>query len=177
MKRLADLLTLGRFFISLGIMALGVFGGAKTLPTVLMLVLLGWMTDALDGPLARRARPRRTTRVGEHDFTIDVFMVVALLWYLTAIGVAPWLGALAYLVVAGVSILCVREQAVALAFMAPVDALFLHTGWRLAPTETRLVLLYLAATLILDWHRFCYVVSVFVDGMRMVFHVGDKRRF
>jgi phosphatidylglycerophosphate synthase len=171
MKRLADLLTVSRFLLSLSIMAFGVLGGRETLPTVLMLVPMAWMTDALDGPLARRARPLRTTWIGELDFPIDVFMVVALLSYLTAIGVVPWQGALVYLAVATISVLCLREQAVALAFMAPVDALFLHTGWRFAPTETRLVFIYLAAVLILDWRRFCYVVSVFIGGMRKLLRV------
>jgi len=171
MKRLADLLTVSRFFMSLGIMTLGVLGGRETLSTVLMLVLLAWMTDVLDGPLARRACPPHATWIGEQDFPIDVFMVVALLSYLTAVGVVPWQGALVYLALATVSVLCLREQAVALAFMAPVDALLLYTGWRFAPAETRLVLLYLAAMLVLDWRRFCYVVSVFIEGMRKLLRV------
>jgi len=171
MKGLADLLTLSRFFLSLGIMALGVWGEDRTMPTVVMIALLAWMTDTLDGPLARRSRPRRRTWIGEQDFPIDVFMAVALLSYLTAINVVPWQGTLTYLFVAAAAIWWLREQAVALAFMAPVDALFLYTGWQRAPTETRCVFLYLAVTLILDWHRFCYVVSVFINGMRRVLHV------
>jgi len=171
MKRLADLLTLSRFFLSLGIMALGVWRGEGMLPSVVMMALLAWMTDTLDGPLARRARPQRTTWIGEQDFPIDVFMVVALLSYLTAINVVPWQGVLMYLLVATAAIWWLREQAVALAFMAPVDALFLYTGWQRAPTETRWVFLYLAVTLFLDWHRFCYMVGVFINGMRRVLRV------
>ena len=171
MKRLADLLTLSRFFLSLAIMALGVWWGGGTLPIVVMIALLAWMTDTLDGPLARRARPRRTTWIGEQDFPVDVFMVMALLSYLTAINVVPWRGALMYLLLAAVALWWLREQAVALAFMAPVDALFLYIGWQRAPTEARLVLFYLTVTLILDRHRFCYVVSVFINGMRRVFRV------
>jgi len=168
MKRLADLLTLSRFVLSLGIIALGVCGGAETLPVAVIVALLAWMTDSLDGPLARRTRPQRTTWIGELDLPIDAFMVLALLSYLTAINVVPWRGALVYLLLGAAAVWRLREQAVVLAFMAPVDALFLYTGWRRAPTETRLVLLYLLVTLILDWHRFCYVVSVFIDGMRRV---------
>ena len=170
-KRVADLLTLSRLFLSLGIMVLGVWRGEEALPTVVMMALLAWMTDALDGPLARRARPRSVTWIGEQDFPIDVFMVVALLSYLTAIDVVPWKGALIYLLVATGAIWWLREQAIALAFMAPVDALFLYTGWQRAPAETRWVLLYLAVALVLDWHRFSYVVSVFINGMRRVLHV------
>jgi len=170
-KRLADLLTLSRFFFSLGIMALGVWGGEETLPAVVMIALLAWMTDTLDGPLARRARPRRTTWIGEQDFPIDVFMVVALLSYLTAINAVPWQVALVYLLLAAAGIWWLREQAITLAFMAPVDAVFLYTGWQRAPTETRWVFLYLAVTLVLDWHRFCYMVSVFINGMCRVLRV------
>lgn len=171
MKPLADLLTVSRFFLSLGIMALGVWGGEKTLPTAVMVSLLAWMTDALDGPLARRARPPRVTWIGEQDFPVDVFMVVALLSYLVAIGLVPWQGASLYLAVAAVAIWWVREQAVAMAFMAPVDALFLYTGYQRVPTETRWVFLYLAVALVLDWHRFCCLVSVFINGMRRVLRV------
>jgi len=171
MKRLADFLTLSRFFLSLGIMALGVWGGEETLPTVVMMSLLAWMTDTLDGPLARRARPRRVTWIGEQDFPVDVFMVVALLSYLVAISIVPWQGALLYLAVATVAIWCLREQGVALAFMAPVQAVFLYTGCRRAPTETRWVFLYLAVVLVLDWDRYCYLLSVFVNGMRRVLRV------
>ena len=171
MKRLADLLTMSRFFLSLSIMALGVWGGEKTLPTVVMIALLAWMTDTLDGPLARRARPRRTSWIGDQDFPVDAFMVVALLSYLTAINVVPWRMAFAYLVVATVAAWWLRQQAVAMAFMAPVDAIFLYTGWQRAPTETLLVLVYLAACMVWDWHRFWDVVGIFIDGMRRVLHV------
>ena len=107
----------------------------------------------------------------EQDFAINVFMVVALLSFLTAISVVPWQAALMYLVVAAAAVWWLQEQAAVLAFMAPVDGLFLYTGWQRAPAETRLVLLYLAAALVLDWRRFCYVVSVFVNSMRRMLRV------
>jgi len=171
MKRLADLLTLTRLFLSVGIVTLGVWRGDESLPTVVMMSLLAWMTDTLDGQLARRARPPRVTWIGEQDFPVDVFMVVALLAYLVAIGVVPWQAAFLYLAVAAVAIGWLREQAVTLAFMAPVDALFLYTGYQRAPSETRWVLPYLIVTLIVDWDRFWYLVSVFISGMRRVLRV------
>ena len=171
MKHLADLLTLSRLLLSLAIILLGMRWGEKTLPTAVMVALLAWMTDTLDGPLARRARPQRTTWIGEQDFPIDVFMVMALLSYLAAISAVPSWGALAYLLLAAAAIWRLREQAVALAFMAPVDALFLYIGWQRAPFETRCVLLYVALVLILDWHRFLEVVGIFINGMRQVLNV------
>lgn len=165
MKRLADLLTLSRFFFSLGIVTLGVRWGEKSLPNVVVLALLAWMTDTLDGPLARCACPQRVTWIGEQDFSVDVFMVLALLCYLVVINVLYWYGALVYLLLALVGIAWLREQAVVLAFMAPIDALFLYTSWQRAPTVTRWVFVYLVLTLVFDWHRFCYIVDLFINGM------------
>lgn len=75
-KCLADLLTLSRFFLSLGIIVMGVWRGKGTLLTVVMMAFLAWITDALDGPLARRAHPQRVTWIGEQDFPVDVFMLM-----------------------------------------------------------------------------------------------------
>jgi hypothetical protein len=128
------------------------------------------MTDALDGRVGRRVGPRRTTWTGERDFAVDVLKVMALLCHLTTTSVVAWQGALTYLIVAGIAICFLREQAVTLVFMAPVDGLFPHTGLRRAPTGTRLVLLYLAVSVVLDWLPFCCVTSVFLGGMRQVLH-------
>jgi hypothetical protein len=146
-------------------------GGKATLPTAARLALAAWITDALDGPVARRAGRSHTTWIGELDFPIDVFVVVALLLYLTAAGVVPGRGAMAYPVIAAAAVWQLQEQAVALAFRAPVDGLLLYTGWQRVPSEARLAVLYLAIALVPDGHRFCDVVGLYLVGMRRVLRV------
>lgn len=79
MKKVADLLTASRFFL-----ACLIVWTAWTQPpdaairTVVLLILLAWTTDVLDGPLARRAMGPGQTWVGSHDLELDLCVTLAM---------------------------------------------------------------------------------------------------
>ena len=53
-KRIADLLTIARELLGIGIAVLGLVGGKDALPLVVVTLVIAWLTDLLDGVFARR---------------------------------------------------------------------------------------------------------------------------
>ncbi len=87
MKRVPDLLTASRGGIALVIASLGLVG-PRALEAVILLIILGWTTDILDGRLARRYH-KEVTWVGEREFVFDMVMVFSGLCYLVMSGFIP----------------------------------------------------------------------------------------
>jgi hypothetical protein len=55
-RRLAGVLTASRVLLNIGLARLGVILGAKSMPAAVPLIILCWLTDLVDGPLARQVR-------------------------------------------------------------------------------------------------------------------------
>lgn len=70
-KQFADLITFGRAIISLTLIAVGILFRREALPAVVVLMLLSWMSDSVDGALARRSRIQYHTWIGDHDLEKD----------------------------------------------------------------------------------------------------------
>ena len=81
-KTVADTLTAGRFLLALAIFWLGLKVGRPALPTVTLALVLGWVSDVLDGALARRTLIQRHTWLGDNDLSVDVCVALGLLGYL-----------------------------------------------------------------------------------------------
>ncbi|MGD8605003.1 MAG: CDP-alcohol phosphatidyltransferase family protein [Anaerolineales bacterium] len=96
-RRLADLLTLSRVALSLAIIFLGTQTHEETLPKVVILVLLSWFTDLIDGPLARHDLYHPTTIIGQHDAEADLTTSIGVTIYLVLAGYVPAAGALVFL--------------------------------------------------------------------------------
>jgi len=97
--KLADFLTLSRVVLGIVILALSLVGTDAYL-TVVILVILGGITDILDGRVARHyLGGEREGRLGKHDLEIDTFFVLCALAYFsiseivipTAVGLG-WIG-------------------------------------------------------------------------------------
>ncbi len=151
---LADLCTLGRLSAALTLIGLGLTVGAPALPLAIVVTLLGWTCDALDGPLARWAGPALTTRLGRHDFTFDVTLAWATLLYLGLAGFLPLVPILVYLTLALLAIVRARRKAVTIALLRPVDITCVLTVLWHAPRWGGGVLAFLLLQLLLHWHRF-----------------------
>lgn len=164
-KRLADTLTASRAVISLIIVLLG-FAGKRVLATVVLLTIIGWTTDVLDGRLARRDKSGRTTWIGDHDFPFDMLMVFATLVYMAMAGFVPAWFAVIYTAVAGIFVLYFRSKAVTMAFAFPLVALPLIIAYREAPVAAYAFIVWIIIALIFDRHRFAGVVGEFIEGMR-----------
>jgi phosphatidylglycerophosphate synthase len=102
LRTVADILTLSRVTIAVSLVALGIVYGKASFPAAVILAAIAWTTDALDGPVARRAS-RGPTWVSRADLPVDALLVGSTLLYLAIIhATSPWL-ILAYLTATGVA--------------------------------------------------------------------------
>jgi len=164
MRKLPDLLTLSRGLIAATILGLG-FVGARALEAVILLTILGWTTDILDGRLARKYH-KPPTWIGEREFIFDMLMVVSGLCYLVMSGlINAWL-ALIYILVAAVCIGIFRSKMVTMSFATPLVALPLIVASLRAPRAALWYLIWIAGALILDWSRFKGVVREFLENAK-----------
>ncbi len=128
---LADLLSLFRLGVALVIIWLGWRHGSHVLPQVILLVTLGWMSDGLDGSLARRSAC--STRMGRFDYPLDVALTWAEFAYATLAGfISPVFFVLYSSMSIGVSFWLWRK-AVLVLFMRGIDAMMLFLALRYAP--------------------------------------------
>lgn len=94
--RLADALTLYRGVTALALIPLV---WTEMWPMVSVILASAWLSDLLDGRLARGASG--LTRLGDWDVTADTAVGVGLVVGLMGNGTLPWLGGVAVIVVAG----------------------------------------------------------------------------
>jgi len=101
-KPLADLLTASRSLLGICLAGLGMIHGAEALSTIVLTVIISWLTDVMDGPLARHDPEHQATWVGEHDAEADLIVSLGVAAYLILSGyLAGWLGALIVLATLG----------------------------------------------------------------------------
>ena len=93
----ADLLTFSRL-IAAGIMLWLGLQGPQTLRWAILVAVLAWTTDQLDGWAARRANS--PTHLAPADFAIDTVLYAATLGYLVLAGFVPAAPAIAFVVLA-----------------------------------------------------------------------------
>lgn len=170
MERVPDLLTLSRAFIAAAILALGfaerldlLIGSA--LPAVLLLTMLGWTTDILDGRVARRYK-KTPTWVGEKEFAFDMLMVFSGLCYLVLSGFIPFIPAIIYTMVAAAFIAYFRSKMVTMSFATPVVALPLIVAYFEAPNALLWYVAWIVVALLLDWRRFKSVILEFIENTK-----------
>ncbi len=164
MKKLPDLLTLSRGLVAVVILYLG-FVGERALEAVILLTILGWTTDILDGRLARKYH-KPPTWIGEREFLFDMVMVFSGLAYLVMSGlIIAWL-ALVYIAVAAVFIAFFRSKMIMMSFATPLVALPLIVASVKAPRAAVWYLIWIVGALMLDWSRFKGVVREFLDNAK-----------
>ncbi len=169
---LADALTIIRFSIALVIVYLGVVEGATAFPHVVMLVVLAWVTDGLDGPLARRAKGR--TRLGRFDFLIDVALTWASFAYLTLAGFIPWPLALLYTLITMVVVAYFQRKSVMIVFMRPIDLTSSLIALRYAPEITLLFLAWLVGLGLIRWRRTKARIRAWVYDLYLIIRYGQS---
>lgn len=151
-KTLADLLTVSRACLSVCLAALGMVRGAEALPTAVLIVIITWLTDLLDGPLARHDPDPRITWIGEHDPEADLTVSLGVAAYLVLSGyLAAWLGAVVVLVTLGLWVW--HSHQLAWPFYAVPYVVLEVVALREAPLFGWLAVAYLLATLVARWSR------------------------
>lgn len=148
---LADMLTLFRVSIAIVVVLAGWWYGNKAFPYVVGLVALGWISDGIDGSLARRST--RATRLGRFDFLVDVMLTWATFAYLTLAGYIPWLLAILYTVITLVVVAYFQRKSVVVAFMRPIDLTSGLIALRHAPEITLIFVAWLVGLGLMRWQR------------------------
>ena len=123
-----DALTLSRLGVAAAILWLGWAVGRAAFPLAILLVTLGWMTDAVDGFIARRSDC--PTRLGSLDYPIDVTLTWASLLFVTLAGFVSPTPVVIYTLLATLVSLWLRSKAVLVLFMRGVDLTVLYFALR-----------------------------------------------
>ncbi|RLE37423.1 hypothetical protein DRJ12_02880 [Candidatus Acetothermia bacterium] len=168
MKRLPDLLTASRGIIAVIVALLGLVG-PDALEWVILLIIIGWTTDIMDGRLARKYQ-KEATWIGDREFAFDMIMVLGGLCYLVLAGFIPLAPAAAYVGVATLFIAYFRSKMVTMSFAFPVVALPLIVAYFNAPRAAWIFIAWIVLALLYDWKRFKGVVLEFIENAKALSH-------
>lgn len=170
-KWIPDWLTAARALAAVAILGL-VPVGPSALRTVAFLLLLGWTTDMADGRLARRWE-KDPTWIGEHEFHIDMLMVLSSAIYLILTGFVPrsrqcctssWGLRSRSRSSSGRGV--PRFKSVTMILACPWVFLPFVVGLWHDPVVVYAGLIWTTVALIIDWRRFIGVVGEFLSGAR-----------
>jgi len=151
-KPIADLLTKLRVVLGLYVAWLGISRGPGDLSKVVWAVIVSWITDILDGPLARRDPRGRQTWIGEHDAEADLTTSIGLSIYLIfERHMAAWLGVIVLMIMLGLWAL--HSYQLAWPFYALPYVVLVVVASKAEPLLGWALLLYLAGVLLVRWRR------------------------
>ena len=89
-KQLADFIALARATLAPLFVWLGIYEGIVALPLVVILIIVNWTGDSIDGVLARKNPIPNQTWIGKSDLEIDILVSFGLLSYMTLAGLLAW---------------------------------------------------------------------------------------
>ncbi len=166
-KTLADTLTSVRFLLAFYLIWLGWQKGPKAIGPAALALLIAWVTDVLDGPLARRDPRGIRTWIGDRDLEADMAVALGVWIYLTLAGfLSPWLAG-AYLVVVAVALWRLGSTHLAWGVQALPYGAMIWTSWRMAPVYGLLLVAWLGLVVAATWPRFPrQTVPEFLNGVR-----------
>lgn len=169
-KRVADGITGFRALLSLAFVWLGLAHGRDGLPWAVVMLLVDWTGDGLDGFLARRSSRQYRTWVGDHDLEVDMAVAAGLLAYMVFAGFVDPRVAAVYVVLCGLVLLYWQfSRALGMLCQAPVYGWFIWVALHHAPVAGWTLIVWLATAVIVTWPRFPQeVIPGFLEGMRQV---------
>lgn len=166
-KLFADLITVTRSLLGFGLVWVGFTAGESGLKTAVLLLLLCWTGDFVDGGIAHLTQPPRHTWVGDHDIYLDILVSLCLGSYLVSAGAINIFLAGVYLSVwllifwrAG------ANHALLMLVQAPIYAMFIWIALTRQPGAGVWLLIWLVLAMALNWPRFRQrVVPGFLEDM------------
>jgi phosphatidylglycerophosphate synthase len=120
-EMLCDLLTFSRVVIGLVVLSLS-FIGKNAYVAVVVLVIIGCITDMFDGRVARHyLGENREGKLGKYDLQIDTFFIFCALAYFSLLGIViPMVVGLGWIALASIVIFaCKRNPKIILSFEIP----------------------------------------------------------
>jgi len=167
MNVLADTLTALRCVFVLVILYAGVVRGPdEGLAVVAQLTILAWVTDVLDGPLARRAL--HPTRLGWCDLVADLGLTLALATCLVVWKVLSLLLVAGGLVLAGLGVRLFHAMAPLQFGMGMVYGAFILTAWQIAPEWGRALVSGVGLLVLLNPRRAWQQVTGFLNQVALI---------
>jgi hypothetical protein len=170
-KQIADLLTGLRVALAFSLPIIGVMYGADALILAIWILLFSWITDALDGPLARRSSRQYHTWIGDNDLGVDMTVSFGLLIYMLLSGYLTLASGLIYISVWGLYFLRFGvPRSLGMLVQAPIYGFFIWVAMIEAPDPGYWLLVFPVVITAITWPRFPQeVIPGFLDGMKRVF--------
>jgi cardiolipin synthase len=166
-KTLADTLTGVRFLLGLYLLWLGMHEGPGALPTAALMLLVAWITDLLDGPLARRDVRRRHTWIGDHDLEADLAVALGTWLYLALAGFISFVFAAAYGVFGAAALWQFGSAPLAWGLQALPYGAMIWTALRHVPLYGFLLATWVGLLVVITWPRFPqHMLPEFLNAMR-----------
>jgi phosphatidylglycerophosphate synthase len=165
---IADLLTFSRILAAGVLVWLGLTGGASALPAAVLVVVLGWTTDQLDGWFARRSPA--PTRLKDSDFYVDLIFYAGILAYLALSRFFPaWLVA-GFVILGGVAWLLTRRKAVVVLCLRIIDVACGVIIFTNVPVIGFMLLVWSAVLAVVYRRRLAERVPCWWDDLKAVWH-------
>jgi hypothetical protein len=147
-------------------MWLGLRGGAGAVGTATLTVLAAWISDVLDGSLARRDRRGLRTWIGNHDLEADLTVGLGTWVYLTLAGFISFWPAVAYGVAGGAVLWRFTSEPLAWGLQALPYGAMVWTACRVVPLYGLLLVIYVVVVLVATRSRVLGQMQAFIDTMR-----------
>lgn len=116
-----DLLTASRLLLAALVVALGMTRGRDAVALVVMLVMAAWISDNLDGFIARRIPNRQPSWLGRHEFAVDVIFTWATLAFVVLAGFLPWWLGVSYTLLALIVAALAQRKPITIIFLRIID--------------------------------------------------------
>jgi hypothetical protein len=134
---------------------------------VVLLMLLDWTGDFVDGSIAHRSRHPRRTRIGDSDIYIDLFVSLCLAIYLITAGLAGFSAWFWYFF--GWALVLWRfgpDKNLLMLLQTPIYLWFILVAVRLVPELGNWLVIWVLVALAINWRRFSQeIVPKFIEGM------------
>ena len=167
-KMVADFITATRGLLGLVIVWLGLTQGEGALPAVVLLMLLDWTGDFVDGGIAQRGRHPRRSLIGDSDIYVDLFVSLCLGVYLIGAGFVGFTVGFWYLI--GWILILLRfglDKNLIMLMQTPIYLWFIITAVRLVPAMGNWLVYWVLVALAINWRRFSQdIVPKFIHGMK-----------
>jgi phosphatidylglycerophosphate synthase len=162
------MLTFTRLVIGLLIIAVALIRGPEGLPLALLLLLLGWGTDTLDGQLARRVPDRQPSWIGDNDIVVDVLLSFSIMFFFTLGGYIPVLLAVFCLIYLIAVIFVFHGWTLYAIFVGISYGSVLIVSLLHSPRFFLVFMLYIAIMLITTWTHCWENIMSFFTGFKSI---------
>jgi hypothetical protein len=166
-KFFADFITAARGVLGLFLIWLAFTQGADALPVVVVLMLLDWTGDFVDGTIAKHSQHTRRTRIGDSDLYIDTLVSIGLGIYLIASGFAGTFVSLFYIL--GWILILWRfglDRNLLMLAQAPIYLWFILVTIQVMPERGYWMVAWVLVATTINWRRFSKdIVPKFISGV------------